>query len=89
MKNLCLQVNRRMIREQRRIKKGPISLTFLFFHPSSFITPPFLSFFFPLIYFSLQGDCIFCRIPYKPTGSLENLQDDPVGITVARESYRK
>jgi len=86
MKTLCLQVSRMAIKEQGRIKKGPISLTLLFFHPTSFITPPFLSF-FSLFCFSLEGECFFYNIRYKPIGSPKNLQDDPVGIIVAQESY--
>ena len=28
-------------------------------------------------------------IPYIPTGSPENLEDDPIGIIVAQKTYRK
>ena len=69
-------------------KKGTY-FTHIFIFPLIFIHHSTISSIFSLLCFSLQGDCVFYRIPCKPTRSPENLQDDPVGITVARKTYRK
>lgn len=70
---------------KKRESKGTYSAhvfisPFIILHHS--IIPPT----FPLICLNFQGVCVLYRIPCKPTRFPKNLQDDPVGITVAWES---
>ena len=82
MKSSILQVSKKDDQRENEDHQETYFNHILFFHSFSFITLPFLSF-FPLLSFSLQGDCVSYRIPWKSTRSPENLQDAPVGITVA------